>query len=204
MSDLLAHGRGVVRIDVTIADDAAVHGRDADQLELAILNLGINARDAMAEGGTLTIEAEEVAEPERPTVDRLLSSDTGTGIPPEVWARAMEPFSTTKEVGQGTGLGLSQVYGLAQESGSTSIRSTRSGTTVDDAACWSAACRAAGGNGRRATKPSGTRSRQTRLLVDDDAKRTAVHVGIPPQSPVVAETENGARAATLKHDRSTF
>ena len=99
---------------------------DANQLENALLNLSINARDAMPDGGRLTIEAvnarlddsyarqhHEVAPGQYVAVS---VTDTGTGMPPEVIARAFDPFFTTKPLGQGTGLGLSMVYGFAKQS----------------------------------------------------------------------------------------
>ncbi|HEV2300543.1 MAG TPA: ATP-binding protein [Stellaceae bacterium] len=97
---------------------------DANQLELALINLAINARDAMPEGGSLRIRT--FNQPQRagrrpPTGDfaGIEVSDTGTGMPPEVRARAFEPFFTTKEPGRGTGLGLSMVYDFARRSGGT-------------------------------------------------------------------------------------
>jgi len=95
---------------------------DATQLELAVLNLAINARDAMPEGGTLTIitRPRTVAgdlELEAGEYLELSVADTGSGMPPEVIARAFDPFFTTKGVGKGTGLGLSQVYGIARQAG---------------------------------------------------------------------------------------
>ncbi|MGZ2411275.1 signal transduction histidine kinase/ActR/RegA family two-component response regulator [Sphingomonas sp. F9_3S_D5_B_2] len=97
---------------------------DPNQLELAILNLTVNARDAMPKGGPLTILAEEVAmgpgsEPRlKPGLYiRLSVIDAGTGMSPEVAARAIEPFYSTKEFGHGTGLGLSMVHGLAAQLG---------------------------------------------------------------------------------------
>jgi signal transduction histidine kinase len=88
---------------------------DVNQLELAILNLSINARDAMPGGGMLTI-ATRIASDEPNTVT-IAVSDTGCGMPPEVAERAFDPFYTTKPVGKGTGLGLSQVYGIVKQSG---------------------------------------------------------------------------------------
>jgi PAS domain S-box-containing protein len=97
---------------------------DGVQFETALLNLVTNARDAMPDGGTLTLMTENVQLGQN-QVDRLPAGsfikvtvkDTGTGMTPDVAARAIEPFFTTKEVGKGTGMGLSQVYGLIQQSG---------------------------------------------------------------------------------------
>jgi len=91
---------------------------DPTQLESAILNLAINARDAMPEGGTLTIATANLAGgPDRADQVSLSIRDTGHGMAPELAERAIEPFFTTKEVGKGTGLGLSQVYGFVTQSG---------------------------------------------------------------------------------------
>ncbi len=95
---------------------------DPTQLEVAVLNLAINARDAMPEGGTLTISSRKRRIGEDPelkpgTYIELSITDTGEGMTPEVAARAFDPFFTTKEVGKGTGLGLSMVYGMARQSG---------------------------------------------------------------------------------------
>jgi len=98
---------------------------DPTQIELVILNLAINARDAMAVGGSLTIRTENVTvgDPQRPEEppagDYVMVSvaDTGSGMTEDVLSRAFEPFFTTKEIGKGSGLGLSQVFGLAKQSG---------------------------------------------------------------------------------------
>ena len=98
---------------------------DPVQLELSVLNLVINARDAMPSGGTLTVQV-QCREPPADMPDLAPGShavvsvaDTGPGMTPEVRARAFEPFFTTKEVGRGTGLGLAQVYGVARQCGGT-------------------------------------------------------------------------------------
>ena len=106
---------------------------DRTQLELAVLNLAINARDAMPEGGRLTISTkirqmpagDPVLEP-GDYVD-LSVADTGEGMSPEVIERAFDPFFTTKGVGKGTGLGLSQVYGVARQAGGTAQIAARPG-----------------------------------------------------------------------------
>jgi|tagenome__1003787_1003787.scaffolds.fasta_scaffold20989739_3 PAS domain S-box-containing protein len=110
---------------------------DPTQLEVAILNLAINARDAMPDGGVLKFGTSIVEIEEDPELDsgqyvELCISDTGVGMPAEVAARAFEPFFTTKEVGKGTGLGLSMVYGMARQSGGTARIASKvgEGTTV--------------------------------------------------------------------------
>ncbi|MBX7250240.1 MAG: response regulator [Caulobacteraceae bacterium] len=94
---------------------------DDNEFELALLNIAVNARDAMPNGGAIIIRGENVAAEgaDGASADhiRLSVSDTGTGMSPEVAARVFEPFFTTKPVGKGTGLGLSQVYGFARSSG---------------------------------------------------------------------------------------
>jgi len=111
---------------------------DPTQLELAVLNLAINARDAMPDGGVLAIRTARLTvagdDPELDDGDyvELSIADTGTGMPPDVIERAFDPFFTTKEVGKGTGLGLSMVYGVARQSGGTAriISAPGEGTTV--------------------------------------------------------------------------
>jgi signal transduction histidine kinase/CheY-like chemotaxis protein len=109
-----------MRQDITLerdfrGDDLPVR-IDPGQFDLAVLNLAVNARDAMPKGGTLTVRVEKVLEGgEAFAAVRII--DTGAGMSPEVRERAFDPFFTTKAVGKGTGLGLSQVYGFALQSG---------------------------------------------------------------------------------------
>ena len=125
-----------VRIELNPARAAVLSERT--QLELAILNLAINARDAMPAGGELTISVKSIrieldAELTSGDYVRVSVTDTGSGMAPEIAAHAFEPFFTTKGPGRGTGLGLSQVFGLARRAGGTArIRSQVGvGTSVD-------------------------------------------------------------------------
>jgi two-component system NtrC family sensor kinase len=111
---------------------------DSSELELSLLNLAVNARDAMTDGGRLTISAGNISllEPNalglKGDFVALSVSDTGVGIPANVLARVFEPFFTTKEIGKGTGLGLSQVYGFARQAGGRAVIGSEvgQGTTV--------------------------------------------------------------------------
>jgi nitrogen-specific signal transduction histidine kinase/CheY-like chemotaxis protein len=128
MSDLLSRTLGeTVRIETSLADDVYRVEVDPNQLENAILNLAVNARDAMLSGGSLTIEtadaqldcayAETNADVAPGPYAVIFISDTGSGMDRETLTRVFEPFFTTKEVGKGTGLGLSMVYGFVKQSG---------------------------------------------------------------------------------------
>ncbi len=127
LTDLMRHSLGErIGIELKVAADPWNARVDAGQLENAILNLSINARDAMPDGGTVRVEVSNA------TLDRRYASlhpdvtpgpyvlvdvsDTGTGMPPEVAAQAFDPFFTTKGDGKGTGLGLSMVYGFVRQS----------------------------------------------------------------------------------------
>jgi PAS domain S-box-containing protein len=114
--------RSNIELVTEISDQLWPTDADAGALELAILNLAFNARDAMPQGGTLRISAGNVVlsgEPEGLTGEHvaLRIADTGTGMAPEVMDRVFEPFFTTKSFGEGTGLGLSQVFGFAKQIG---------------------------------------------------------------------------------------
>jgi PAS domain S-box-containing protein len=112
---------------------------DAGELDLAILNIALNARDSMPDGGTFRLSARNVVRAERPAAMQfdgdaveLSLSDSGHGIAPDVMPRVFEPFFTTKPVGKGTGLGLSQVYGFSHQSGGAVTAASRpgGGTTI--------------------------------------------------------------------------
>jgi CheY-like chemotaxis protein len=118
MTDLLDRTLGE-RIVVTteLGEGACTVEADRAQLESALLNVAVNARDAMPEGGELAIRTAPFQDPERGAMVALSVGDTGTGMDADTLDRAFEPFFTTKMTGKGTGLGLSQVYGFASQSG---------------------------------------------------------------------------------------
>jgi PAS domain S-box-containing protein len=175
MRDLLARTLGPsVRLRYDLHRSRVPVLSDRTQLEMAILNLAINARDAMAGGGDLTISTalrRISGDPELTPGDyvELSVGDTGSGMPPEVAARAFDPFFTTKGVGKGTGLGLSQVYGIARQAkGTVRIESRPDvGTTVrillprTEGPVPSSASEGVDG-------PSGPAEARTILIVDDD------------------------------------
>lgn len=143
MSDLLVHSLGSnIRLETVLAAQVWCTFADANQLENVILNLAVNARDALPGGGRLVVEtancriasAADAMRADVPTGEYVLITvaDNGGGMPPEVIAKAFDPFFTTKKVGQGTGLGLSQVYGFVRQSaGHVKIHSSLGkGTTV--------------------------------------------------------------------------
>jgi len=143
MEDLLRRSMSEqIWIDIRREDELALTYIDQNQLENAILNLAINARDAMPEGGKVTIAMRNVVidDPARAKALDITSghyveialADTGTGMTADVLERAFEPFFTTKPTGQGTGLGLSMIYGFARQSNGTVVieSSPGAGTTV--------------------------------------------------------------------------
>ena len=135
MRDLLASSvGGNVELRILAAKDLPPAMADPNQLELALLNLSVNARDAMPNGGMLTIAAERAVVGPRGLPElkpgayvRLSVIDTGTGMDKATLARAVEPFYSTKEVGRGTGLGLSMVHGLAAQLGGAFVLTSELG-----------------------------------------------------------------------------
>ncbi len=130
MAELMVRTVGSkVRVETDLAPDLWPVDADATELELAVINLAINSRDAMPEGGLLQVRTFKTTLPDGVSGEAadfvgMEISDTGTGMPPEILTRAFEPFFTSKGPGKGTGLGLSLVYGFARQSGgSASIRS---------------------------------------------------------------------------------
>ncbi|MDQ7248749.1 MASE4 domain-containing protein [Dongia sedimenti] len=191
--DLLRRStRGDIRIVADFPNDLWPFECDAAELELALMNLCVNARDAMPSGGLVRVHACNcpngvapdasgagsrvgglVPNPDGPPLGdfvRISVTDTGTGIAPEVLAKAFEPFFTTKEIGKGTGLGLSQVYGFAQQAGGAAeIESAVGiGTTVSIFLPRSMAAAGAETAESKAATDARTPAGGSVLLVEDD------------------------------------
>ena len=149
---------------------------DLAELELAIVNIAVNARDAMQNGGTFTLSVSDVTLDEGIGDNRLggaffaiVFSDTGTGIPPNLLSKMFDPFFTTKEVGKGTGLGLSQVYGFAHQAGGTVTADSKvgQGTTIT---VYLPSCAGEQITSKEASAhKTKARRLQTVLVVDDNA-----------------------------------
>ncbi|HEX8653868.1 MAG TPA: PAS domain S-box protein [Allosphingosinicella sp.] len=157
---------GQVEVKLELADSLWLTEVDATQLETSLLNAAINSRDAMPNGGTLTIRTSNAAEKDGDFVSVEIS-DTGAGMDTEVLNRAYEPFFTTKPVGKGTGLGLSQIHGFAAQSGGrTQLKSTPGEGTTLRMLLPRADKSLVRGPGREAPAPSG--DGRTVLLVEDN------------------------------------
>jgi PAS domain S-box-containing protein len=121
MSEMLRRTLGGgIRLQIALAGELWLTHADPGQLENALLNLAVNARDAMPDGGHLRIETDNVRLDDagaKGDYVQILVADSGSGMPPDVVAKAFDPFFTTKPAGRGTGLGLSQVYGFVRQSG---------------------------------------------------------------------------------------
>jgi PAS domain S-box-containing protein len=209
MGDLLARTIGiVVRVERTLAPDLWPVLVDATQIELVILNLAINGRDAMPDGGVLTIETANLpaTAPRRPhdlapgDYVTLAVRDTGLGMSEEVKARAFEPFFTTKGKDKGTGLGLSMVYGVAKQSGGTAVLESRpgEGTMVRLYLPRVAAPAMAEARTGEESDTVPANGGATILLVEDDEDvRSTAATYLENRGHRVVEAENGARALEI-------
>ena len=179
MSDLLQRSLGpLVRIETRFPLALAPIYGDATQLEMALLNLMVNSRDAMPHGGEILVTTREEMIAEGSGIGLnfgryvcLIVSDTGEGMDRETLRRAMEPFFTTKGVGKGTGLGLSMVHGFAEQSGGRFILNSQvgKGTTAELWLPASSRPTSAEPADARKTTPASHRSPLVILAVDDDA-----------------------------------
>ncbi len=164
-----------IDVEIKTAADIGHVIADANQLESALLNLAINARDAMPDGGRLTIGATQKTLGDHNDLDLtpgdfmvIEVSDTGVGMPPEVVGKVFEPFFTTKPIGQGTGLGLSMIYGFAQQSGGTVSISSEPGQGTCIRLYLPAAQAALEADTAAMTAPLVEGQGQTVLVVEDD------------------------------------
>lgn len=218
VSNLLKRLLGeTVTLDVTHGRDLGAVRADPGQLEQVVVNLAVNARDAMAAkhphgGGTLSIKTRAVSIAEvrarggdiMPPADytALEISDTGTGIPPDVLPKIFEPFFTTKEVGKGTGLGLSTVYGIVKQSGGYIFADSRPGQgatfTIYLPVHRSGAVAAAPRKPTARDRPADLWGTGTVLLVEDEAMvRAVAERALSRQGYTVLSAENGEAALEL-------
>jgi PAS domain S-box-containing protein len=204
--DMLAPSlRGNIEFVADIEDKIWPVQVDQGELELALVNIAVNARDAMPEGGTITLSARNVvlkpgsaAGPLEGDFVALAIIDTGTGMPAETVQRVFEPFFTTKPVGKGTGLGLSQVHGFAAQSGgAVTVASEVGRGTVVTVYLPRARAEAAAGAGETAVPASG-QAQGTVLVVEDSREVAEVTSALLEQLGYrVVRAENAAEA--LRH-----
>jgi CheY-like chemotaxis protein len=209
MEPLLRRTLGeMIEIQTVLPDGTWTTLVDAGQTESALLNLAVNARDAMPRGGRIVIETANVRLDEVHAARAgdlragdyvmLAVSDTGTGMAPQIRDRAFEPFFTTKDVGKGSGLGLSMVYGFVRQSGGhATIHSEEGhGTTVK-----LHLPRAASPEDRAGAASDGpeelARGETVLLVEDDDAVRRTVRLRLDELGYTVIEAPNGAVAAAI-------
>jgi hypothetical protein len=215
MSELLRRTLGEeVRLETVLAGGLWETNTDINQLENAIINLSVNARDAMPNGGRLTIETsnahldDEYARAHDEVIAGqyvlIAVSDEGTGMTPETIEKVFEPFFTTKPVGKGTGLGLSQVFGFVKQSrGHIKIYSEMGqGTT---AKMYLPRAFPVAGRGEAAQRPSptpaGSLNEVILLVEDDDRMREITVAGLRELGYTVLHSSSGARALQMLAER---
>ena len=183
---LVASVGSAVRVAVDLPEGLWPVEVDPSELDLALLNMAVNARDAMPAGGNLSISGEnvtlkggEVAPEVRGDFVALMIEDTGAGIPPDVLARVFEPFFTTKDVDKGTGLGLSQVYGFVEQSGGRAVIRSELGRGTTVTLYLPRSHRQAVARGEEEAPP--IRSGACVLVVEDNPEVAEVTVGLLEQ-----------------------
>jgi K+-sensing histidine kinase KdpD len=159
---------------IDVADDVWNIVVDPNEFETALVNLVVNARDAMPEGGSVIISAKNIPEKDQVAIS---VEDTGVGIPDDIAAKVFDPFFTTKAVGKGTGLGLSQVHGFAHQAGGTvGIKSVLGSGTTITMCLPKAATQPTFEQAQASSKGSGTV-----LLVEDNPEVATVSIGLLEQ-----------------------
>jgi signal transduction histidine kinase len=215
MNDLLDRALGtLVRPQFDLSEALWSATADAVQMELALLNLAINARDAMPEGGTLTFRTRNVQVVEEaragvtlPAGDYVMVAviDTGEGMPTDIQAKVFEPFFTTKGPGKGTGLGLSMVYGFARQAGGTVTIDSTPGKGTAISLYLPRARQAAELDAAEPTRglPS-TQSLRVLLVDDDDMVRETTHEMLEALGHTVVEAVTPAAALRSLRGGRTF
>ncbi|WP_293855321.1 PAS domain-containing protein [uncultured Alsobacter sp.] len=206
MRDLIASSIGA-RITLRIEAEPGLPAAflDANQFELAILNLCVNARDAMPDGGTLTISATPAWDEETPLI-QVTVEDTGKGMDDDTLRRAVEPFFTTKHVGAGTGLGLSMVHGLAAQLGGSFTLASLLGTgTTATLLVPVAKAPAPRARNTRPKAPAPAPASLRILLVDDEELvRAGMAEMLRELGHSVAEANGGAKALGMLSSGQDF
>ena len=214
MSELLVRSLGgTIRVELALSRSLWTALIDPNKIESAILNLAINARDAMTDGGTLTLETANLRVEPLTRVAGLAPgdyvmiavADTGNGMPEEVRERAFDPFFTTKDVGKGSGLGLSQVYGVARQSGGTAeIHSiVGQGTTVRIYLPRAVAAAQPNRQDQASLKVTPQRSERVLVVDDDDDVRDAIVACLQTVGYEIAAAASGD-AAIAALERESF
>jgi signal transduction histidine kinase len=198
-----------ITVDLRLARNLWPIEVDSTQLEVSLLNIAVNARDAMAKGGTLTIVAEnqpDLAQGELVgDFVRLSIIDDGAGMPAEHVARAFEPFFTTKEVGRGTGLGLSQVYGFTRASGGDVRIESAPGLGTVISLFLPRSDKAAPVVTPRSSQPAASENQGRVLLVEDDDNVAMVVLEmLQALAYQPTRVDSGAAALRMLKQRSDF
>jgi signal transduction histidine kinase len=214
MAEMLRRSLGpTVEIAMEFESNLALIRVDPNQLELAVLNLALNARDAMAKGGRLhigaynrTVEAGNPQQLERGRYVALVVTDTGCGMDEMTLRRAAEPFFTTKGVGKGTGLGLPMVYGLAAQSGGNARISSQLGVGTTVELSLPVADQQPVAEPQRTPSPSEDAGASYRvLLVDDDPEVTAATLAMLEQlGHRVGVATSGAAALAIVEEKANL
>ena len=214
MAEMLRRSLGpTIEIVMEFGADLALIRVDPNQLELAVLNLALNARDAMPKGGRLqigahnrSVEAGNAEHLESGRYVAIVVTDTGDGMDEMTLRRAAEPFFTTKGVGKGTGLGLPMVYGLAAQSGGSARMSSQQGVGTTVELSFPVADMPAIAEPQRDPAPSeGASAAYQILLVDDDPAVTATTAAMLEQlGHRVRVATSGAAALAIVEEKATL